>query len=51
MTGPFTRRLLEVQDKKIHRCWWCGSWNYGPRDCDDCNAPAERPAQWHEETA
>lgn len=41
--GPWRRRLMQIHDSKLRRCWWCGSWAYALTDCNDCSAPAERP--------
>lgn len=49
--GPFSRRLLEIRDRQLRRCWWCGEWAYALNDCATCAAPAERPHDWKRETA
>ncbi len=38
------RRILDVHDAKIRRCWFCGCQNWAQNDCTACTAPADRIA-------
>lgn len=35
-------RLLQKQDAKLRRCWFCGEWAWHRDDCGACSAPANR---------
>jgi hypothetical protein len=45
------RRLLEAQDHKLRRCWYCGTWAYHLDDCTTCAAPASKAALLNDQEA
>lgn len=36
------KRLLQLRDEKIRRCWYCGCQSYDRDDCPACACPADR---------